>query len=157
METLGKPAPANNPVAPVSDSILLRTRLLSKAVTGIYDEQLRPFGVSSVQFAVLAVISNAEPITRTGIARLQHLDKSTLTRNLKTILSEGWAEEVQKNANGRSKPLALTAVGKELLHKAGPAWLAAQAQAVALLGDDGTIAVVSTADRIVTLMATLVG
>lgn len=157
MRTASKPAPANDAVAPVGDSILMQTRLLSKAVTGIYDEQLQPFGVSSVQFAVLSVISNAEPITRAGVARLQHLDKSTLTRNLKIILSEGWAEEVRENANGRSRPLALTAVGKELLHKAGPAWLAAQTQAVALLGDDGAAAIVSTADRIVALMATLVG
>jgi DNA-binding MarR family transcriptional regulator len=145
----------NDPL--MGDSILTRARLLSKAVTGIYDEQLRPFGISSTQFALLAVISKTEPVTRTGIARVQHLDKSTLTRNLRTILSERWAEEVRENANGRSRPLALTAVGKELLQKAGPAWLAAQAQAVALLGDDGTIAVVSATDRIVTLMATLVG
>ena len=81
-------------------------------------------------------------------ARHEHLDKSTLTRNLKTILSEGWVEEVRDNADGRSRPIALTAAGKELLIKAQPAWLAAQAEARAILGKDGIIAVVSIAGRI---------
>ena len=52
------------------------------------------------------------------------------------------------NADGRSRPLALTTVGKKLVIKAQPAWLAAQAEAKALLGKDGMTAVINTADRI---------
>jgi DNA-binding MarR family transcriptional regulator len=152
-----KPALANDPIAAAGDSLLLRTRLLSKVITGIYDQQLRPFGVSAAQFALLAAIGAAAPITRSGIARLQHLDKSTLTRNLRTILLHGWAEEVRESANGRTKPIALTPSGKELLLSAHPAWLAAQAQSVTLLGDDGAVAVISSADRILNVMASLIG
>jgi DNA-binding MarR family transcriptional regulator len=123
-------------------------RLLSRAITGIYDDKLRPFGIGSAQFALLAVIGRTEPATRADIARYQHLDKSTLTRNLKAILSEGWAQEVRASADGRSRPLALTAAGKELLLNARPAWLAAQAEAKSLLRKDGMTAVISTADRI---------
>ena len=141
-------------IVEVDDSVLMRVRLLSKAVTGLYDDKLRPFGISSAQFALLAVINQTEPATRAEIARLQHLDKSTLTRNLKAILSEGWVEEVRDHADGRSRPIALTTAGKELLLNARPAWLAAQAQAKALLGKEGMIAVISTSDRIMNPPAT---
>jgi DNA-binding MarR family transcriptional regulator len=152
-----KTALVNDPITAVGDSLLLRSRLLSKVITGIYDQQLRPFGVSAAQFALLAAIGAAAPITRSGIARLQHLDKSTLTRNLRTIFSHGWAEEVRESANGRTKPIALTPSGKELLLSAHPAWLAAQAQCMTLLGDDGAVAVMGSADRILNMMANLIG
>jgi DNA-binding MarR family transcriptional regulator len=127
----------NDLIAGIDDDVLVCARLLSKAITAIHDDKLRPFGVSSAQFILLAAIRQAEPATRAEIARHQHLDKSTLTRNLRSILSEGWVEEVRDNADGRSRPIALTAAGKELLIKAQPAWLAAQADAKALLGKDG--------------------
>jgi DNA-binding MarR family transcriptional regulator len=97
---------------------------------------------------LLITICQREPITRAEIARLQHLNKSTLTRDLKAILSEGWIEEVRFGANGRSRPVALTKAGKELMLDAQPAWLTAQAEAQALLGKDGTIAVIGITDDI---------
>lgn len=143
-----KPAQLKNIIAGIDDNVLVRARLLSRAVTGIYDDKLRPFGISSAQFVLLAVAGQTAPTTRAEIARHQHLDKSTLTRNLRTILLEGWVEEVRDKADGRSRPIALTTAGKELLIKAQPAWLAAQVEARALLGKDGMTAVISTADRI---------
>ena len=77
------------------------------------------------------------------------MNKSTLTRDLKAVLSEGWIEEVRVGANGRSRPVALTKAGKELMLIAQPAWLTAQVEAEALLGKDGMIAVISITDRIV--------
>jgi DNA-binding MarR family transcriptional regulator len=138
----------NDLIAGTDDDVLVRARLLSRAVTGIYDDELRPFGIGAAQFTLLAVIGRTGPTTRAEIARHQHLDKSTLTRNLKAILSEGWAKEVSDNADGRSRPLALTITGKKVLIRAQPAWLAAQAQAKALLGNDGITAVINIADRI---------
>jgi DNA-binding MarR family transcriptional regulator len=140
-----KSAPTNEPT---EDSVFVRARLLSRVVTEVFDEKLRPFGISSTQFSLLAAIGRTEPATRSDIARLQHLDRSTLTRNLRAILSEGWVEEVREMADGRSRPIALSTAGRELLLNAEPAWLAAQAQAEALLGQDATVAVISSADRI---------
>lgn len=144
-----RPALLRDIIAGIDDNVLVRARLLSRTVTAIYDDKLRPFGISSAQFGLLAVIGQTAPTTRAEIARHQHLDKSTLTRNLRTSLSEGWVEEVRENADGRSRPIALTAAGKELLIRAQPAWLAAQADARLLLGKDGMTAVISTSDRII--------
>lgn len=143
-----KSARANDLIAGIDDSVLARVRLLSRAVTRVYDDKLRPFGISSAQFTLLAAIGRTEPTTRAEIARHQHLDNSTLTRNLRAVLSEGWVKEVSDNADGRSRPLALTNAGKELLLNAQPAWLAAQAQAKALLGKEGMTSVINTVDRI---------
>jgi DNA-binding MarR family transcriptional regulator len=131
-----------------STCVLMRTRLISRVITGIYDEKLRPFGISSAQFALLVVIYQVEPATRAEIGRLQHQDRSTLTRNLKVILSKGWVEETRYGADGRSRPIVLTRVGKDLLRKAEPAWQAAQVQAKDLLGKAGAIAVVDIGNRI---------
>jgi DNA-binding MarR family transcriptional regulator len=131
-----------------NDSILSGARLLSRTVTGIYDEKLRLLGITALQFVLLDVIDHAAPATRSEIARIQHRDKSTLTRNLRAILSAGWAEEVRENADGRSRPISLTPAGRQVLLSAQPLWSAAQVEVEALLGQDATITIVSTGDRI---------
>jgi len=124
-------------VAETDDNVLMRTRRLSRAVTEIYDLKLRPFGISAVQFSLLEMIGRTEPTTRAVLARKQELDKSTLTRDLKSIFLEGWVEEVREQANGRSRPIALTKSGKQLLVDAEPAWLAAQDEVKSLLRKQG--------------------
>jgi DNA-binding MarR family transcriptional regulator len=136
----------NGLVARIGDSVLMGARLLSRSITVIYDEKLRPFGLTAAQFILLSMISRG-PITRADVARLQHLDRSTLTRNLKSIFAKGWVEEVRDHADGRSRPIALTEAGRSLLLQAEPEWLAAEVEATALLGADGMITIVSVADR----------
>jgi DNA-binding MarR family transcriptional regulator len=128
--------------------VLMRSRLVSRVITGIYDEELRPLKIGSAHFAVLVVVCQIEPATRAEIGRILNLVRSTLTRELKGILSEGWAEEAREGADGRSRPIVLTKAGRDLLHKAIPAWQAAQERATALLGKDGVIAISDIANRI---------
>jgi DNA-binding MarR family transcriptional regulator len=128
--------------------MLMRARLISRVITAIYDEQLRPLRIVSPQFALLVVICEIEPATRAEIGRYHHQDRSTLTRNLKIILSQGWAEEVEDERRGRGRPIVLTKAGKDLLRMGVPAWRAAQARAKALLGEDGAIAIADIANGI---------
>lgn len=128
--------------------MLMRVRLISRVITAIYDEELRPFGIVSPQFALLVIISEMEPATRAEIGRYHHQDRSTLTRNLKIILSEGWAEEVQGEGGGRRRPIVLTKAGKDLLRKGARKWRVAQARAKALLGENGAIAITNIANGI---------
>lgn len=128
----------------------MRTRLISRVLTAIYDQGLRPFGIGSPQFALLVIIFNVGPATRAEIGRYLHQDRSTLTRNLKLILFEGWAEEIHGEAGGRARPVVLTKAGKDLLRNAAPVWRVAQSRAKALLDKDGVIAVMNVANRIMT-------
>ena len=128
--------------------LLMRTRLISRVITAIHDEEFRPFGIKSSQLVLLVVISEIEPATRAEIGRYHHQDRSTLTRNLKVILSKGWAEEIQGEARGRSRPIVLTKAGKDLVRNAAPAWRVAEAETKALLGKNGVIAVRDVANRL---------
>jgi DNA-binding MarR family transcriptional regulator len=134
--------------AQTDDNVLMRTRLLSRAVTDIYDGKLRPFGISAIHFALLDAIGRTEPTTRAALARIEHLDKSTLTRNLKSILYEGWVQEIREGANGRTRPIVLTKSGKQLGLDARPAWLAAQNEVKALLGQERVRAIMDSVERI---------
>ena len=128
------------------DCLVTRTRRISRVITGIYDQELRPFGINAPQFTLLVVICRLGSASRAEIGRYNYQDRSTLTRNLQLILSEGWVEEMKEEADGRSRPIVLTKVGKALLHKAAPAWRAAQARAATVLGERGVIAITGIAD-----------
>jgi DNA-binding MarR family transcriptional regulator len=128
--------------------LLTRIRLISRVITGIYDKHLRDLKISSAQFALLDVIYQTQPATRAEIGRQQHLDRSTLTRHLKVVLSEGWVEETHHGADGRSRPIVLTKLGSDLLHHAETAWRAAQVEAKGLLGKNGENVVMNVASRI---------
>lgn len=127
------------------DCLVTRTRRISRVLTGIYDQELRPFGINSPQFTLLVMISRLGPVSRAEIGRHNHQDRSTLTRNLQLILSEGWVEEVQHATGGRGRPIVLTRSGKDLLSRAAPAWRKAQTQAKAILGQAGVNAVMDIA------------
>ncbi|MBU6443701.1 MAG: MarR family winged helix-turn-helix transcriptional regulator [Alphaproteobacteria bacterium] len=121
----------------VQGCLMGRARVLTRVLTGIYDEALRPFGIKASQLNLLAVVAMMAPIRRTDIGRLIHLDPSTLTRNLHVMLSNGWIEEVMDNEDGRGLPLQATEKGCGLLDQLGPAWKGAQRKALKLLGEDG--------------------
>jgi len=131
-----------------SACLLMRIRLISRVITGIYDKHLRDLKISSAQFALLDAIYQAQPATRAEIGRQQHLDRSTLTRHLKVVLSEGWVEETRHGADGRSRPIVLTKLGSDSLHHAETAWRAAQVEAKDLLGKNGENVVMNIASRI---------
>src|SRR5271154_6160979 len=131
-----------------SGCVLMRARLISRVLTAMYDDALRPFGIGSPQFALLVIIFGIQPATRAEIGRYYHQDRSTLTRNLKILLSEGWAEEIPGEGGGRGRPIALTKAGEGLLVEGAPTWRAAQARAKALLGENGTAAITAIANDI---------
>ena len=56
----------------------------------------RAYGIVAPQFALLTVIAKIGPASRAEIGRFHRQDRSTLTRNLKSMLSAGWIEEVQE-------------------------------------------------------------
>jgi DNA-binding MarR family transcriptional regulator len=147
---------AKDIISEINDAcLLMRTRLIARVMTGIYDDDLRPFGINSPQFALLAVIHNMGPSSRAEIGRFHRQDRSTLTRNLQVMMSEGWLEEIDNEAGGRSRPIVLTKAGKALLHDAAPAWRKSQAKAKAILGKDGAAAIMKVANSMISQSKTI--
>jgi DNA-binding MarR family transcriptional regulator len=128
--------------------LVTRTRQISRVLTAIYDEELRPFDIASPQFTLLVLIMEFGPLSRSDLGRRNHHDRSTLTRNLQPLISQGWVFEGVPGDDGRSRPLSLTEQGRELLHRAAPAWSAAQTKAKALLGEVGANALMGIAGEL---------
>ena len=125
----------------VEHCLMTRTRRISRVVTSLFDQALRPHGLSSSQFSLLVLIARMNGASRAEIGRANHQERSTSTRNLQLVLDQGWAEEIMPK-KGRSRPIMISKAGRELLAQAMPAWRAAQVKAKQLLGADGASAIV---------------
>ena len=119
------------------ECLLSRTRILNRVLTGIYDDELRAFGLKATQLNLLVAVARVGPIRRIDIGKRLHLDPSTLTRNLRVMLTNGWVEEVADGDDGRGLPLQATVQGRNLVDQVGPAWRKAQDRVQKLIGDDG--------------------
>ena len=133
----------------VEDTCMIaRTRLISRVMTSIFDEELRPLGLVSSQLTLLGSIMRMGVATRAEVARANHIDRSTLTRNLKVMMEAGWIEEVAGQVRGRQRPLRLSEAGEDLLFSSIPAWRAGQERAAKVLGQAGWNAIKTVADDI---------
>lgn len=119
------------------DCVLTRTRVISRALSSIYDEEYRPLGVTSAQVTMLLLIYRLDRPSRAEIGRFNHQDRSTLTRNLKLLIEQGWIAEAENPQGGRARPIVLTPNGEKLVRSAGKAFKRAQQRAHKLLGDQG--------------------
>ncbi|MEX3937828.1 MarR family winged helix-turn-helix transcriptional regulator [Paraburkholderia phymatum] len=117
--------------------LLTRARQISRVLTSIYDDAMRPFGIVAPQFSLLVLIAEFGPISRSDLSRRNHHERSTLTRNLQPLIAQGWVAEGVPASGGRRRPLSLTHEGKTLLNSAASAWSAAQRHATHLLGEGG--------------------
>lgn len=121
--------------------LMTRSRRISRVVTSLFDQELRPYGLSSSQFSLLVLIARMDGASRAEIGRTNHQERSTSTRNLQLVLDQGWAEEIIPE-KGRSRPIMISKAGRDLLAEAMPAWRSAQAKAAQLLGGDGVTSIV---------------
>jgi DNA-binding MarR family transcriptional regulator len=118
----------------VDECIAVRLRLLTRAVTKIYNQALRPHGLTVSQMNILVAVSYLGQAKQQEICQALHLEKSTLSRDLARMRERGWITEARGD-DGRSSLLRVTARGGKLLQKALPAWQEAQQQATTLLGE----------------------
>jgi DNA-binding MarR family transcriptional regulator len=119
------------------ECLMGRWRMVNRLLAGIYDEEMRPFGLKSSQLNLLVGIAKAGPVRRIDLGKRLHLDPSTLTRNLQIMLKQGWIDEVADDRDQRGGLLNITTSGRKLLNRVEPAWNRAQARAKRMLGADG--------------------
>ena len=109
----------------LSSCVCNTLRMVTRAVTQLYDDVLRPSGLRVTQFSILATIA------RTGEANLKQLedvlaiDQTTLTRSLNLLERDGLIERAP-HPDGRIKAVRLTSRGTRALAVARPLWARAQ-------------------------------
>ena len=108
-------------------------RKAARAVTQMYDRTLKPTGLRTTQFSLLAVTDRVGPRGMAELAEQLVMDRTTLTRNLKPLLDRGLLESVA-GPDRRRRPIAITAKGRAALAQALPYWREAQARMTGSLG-----------------------
>ncbi len=145
---------ANQPGGPSDDAreiaaecVGARLRMLNRAVTRMYDEQLRSYGIKFSQMNILTVVGVRGPVQSGEVARILSLEKSTVSRNLAILETNGWVESEAGDA-GNTRLISATASGRELLTRAKAGWQIAQDQVTALLGERTAKALRRAADQL---------
>jgi DNA-binding MarR family transcriptional regulator len=118
------------------ECLAARVRILNRAITGLYDEAIRPLGVKVSQMNILVATAKLGVARPGRLCEILHMDTSTLSRNAERMVANGWLEVVP-DADARMQPLRVTDAGMTLLKRALPAWEQAQARARAILGEAG--------------------
>lgn len=129
-----------------SDCIGARVRLLSRAISRIYDDMIRPHGIKFSQLNILTVVTLRGPIQQMEVGRILSLEKSTLSRNVTLMESKGWLQS--QSGEGKNRFLGVTPKGRELLVNAAPDWAKAQAQVTAMLGTQTAVELRQAADQL---------
>lgn len=124
----------------VGDCLAVRTRLISRALTSVYDGALGGHGVTIAQLNLLAALGKAGPCPPSTLGEILQLERSTVSRNLNLLLTHGWIEAVSADAKG-IREVALTGQGRAKIESVMPDWRHAQQQAAQLLGAAGVGAV----------------
>lgn len=111
-----------------------KVRIAARAVTRAYDEALRPVGLRATQLSVLVAAAADDALSITALAKFMGMDRSTLTRNLRPLESEGLIA-VGLEGWRRSRALEITAKGRSRMQEALPLWRKAQQALRRKLGD----------------------
>ena len=124
-----------------------RARLISRAVSSIYEDALRPFGITTAQMGILAAVSALGRPRSSDVAKVLCLEKSTLSRNLDRMIDHRWLEIVSGD-DARSQRLHATSKGARLVERVAPAWQTAQRRARTLLGERGAATLQRVGDKL---------
>ncbi|MFL6650665.1 MAG: MarR family winged helix-turn-helix transcriptional regulator [Sulfurifustaceae bacterium] len=109
-------------------------RRLSRRMTSFYERHLQRVGMTLAQYSLLAHLSE-QPQSLLALSRRMEMDRTTLTRNLKPLVADGWAEEVHSD-DARQRLYVLTKTGERVRRNAREAWQAAQLALEKQLGSD---------------------
>jgi DNA-binding MarR family transcriptional regulator len=102
----------------------LHARMTARLLSRVYDGALRPIGLKLPQFGILGAVEHSALLSETALAERLGLERTTLVRNLKTLVEKGWIEPVP--GDGRGLRHRLTPAGRATLKAAIPLWEAAQ-------------------------------
>jgi len=108
-------------------------RQATRAITQLYDGELRSVGLTSTQFNLLEALQIFPEARTSDVAGALAMDSTTVTRSLKLLENAGWIQ-FQEGVDLREKRWTLTRKGRAKLESARPYWQQAQDQVEKILG-----------------------
>jgi DNA-binding MarR family transcriptional regulator len=96
-------------------------RRATRAVTRIYDQELRKAGLEITQFGLLTALATTGGTNQKRLSAGFAMDSTTLTRTLGLLLKQGWIR-VRRGEDRRERMFSLTGAGNRKLAEAQPYW-----------------------------------
>jgi DNA-binding MarR family transcriptional regulator len=107
-------------------------RQASRAVSRLYDDELRAVGLRTTQYSLLRVLRRSGEVRQGDLGELTLLDDTTLTRNLRPLVKKNWVA-VRAGKDRRERLVTITDAGAAKLREARSAWTRAQQHLRSLL------------------------
>jgi len=102
--------------------LCMHTQRAARSLARMFDEALRPVGLTHGQFSLLMSLNRPEAPSIKSVAELLGMDRTSLTAKLKPLERRGLIEVRADPEDRRSRRLALTESGGTLLVRAVPIW-----------------------------------
>jgi DNA-binding MarR family transcriptional regulator len=96
-------------------------RRAARALTQMYEKELRPLGLRSTQHTILQVLSRAGELRQRKLGEILAMDSTSLTRTLAVMVREGWITE-RRGQDRRERWIRMSRAGQKMLNDALPAW-----------------------------------
>ena len=123
--------------SPPFPCVCATVRKAGRMVTRRYDRYLKPSGLKTTQFSVLANIARNPGITVSKLAGLLISDQTTMTRVLRGLENAGYIHLQPGERDRRIKRVHITDAGLAKLDEARPLWVDAQREMERTLGRSG--------------------
>lgn len=111
-----------------------KLRSAARAATRLYDEHLRPAGITISQYSVLAALYYVPSLPLLKLANRLETDRTTLTRSLERLERDGLVSIGPDPEDTRIRAIAITGAGLDKLRDAYPLWTSAQQEMEIALG-----------------------
>ncbi|MGP9822250.1 MarR family winged helix-turn-helix transcriptional regulator [Salinarimonas sp. NSM] len=116
--------------------LCLHAQRAARALARLFDNALRPLGLTNGQFSLLMALNRPDPPTIGALAPFLAMDRTSLTAALKPLERRGLVRVEAAAHDRRSRVVAITPEGVALLREALPIWRETHARLDATLGDE---------------------
>lgn len=115
--------------------LCLHVQRAARSLGRLFDDALRPFGLTNGQFSLLMSLNRPEPPQMRAVADLLAMDRTTLTAALKPLERSGLLIIAIDPKDRRGRRLSLTDAGRKTLAGAMPTWERVHGEIEAMLPD----------------------
>lgn len=124
----------------------LKLRQLNRMVTRHYDRYVGEVGLKNTQYALLSHVVRLEPIRPGDLAKRMQMEASTLTRNMHSLVAQGWLT-IGEGCDARSRLVQATEAGRAKRAQGLHAWKQAQQALNERLGVERVVALHELLDQ----------
>jgi DNA-binding MarR family transcriptional regulator len=127
----------------------LAMRKSSRLITQFYEERLAPLALKVGQFSILRAVHVLKKTNNKELQSVLVIDQTTLSRNLKPLIRDGYLNLSADPSDQRIKKISLSTDGEALYQQALPLWRGAQQDLCKKLGEEDAMKILSLSDAFV--------